>query len=230
MRAGLRAILESESDIEVAAETGDGRQMVEAARDLRPDVVLIGTSLPFLDSTQVIAQLAGSDTEQPIPVIILGASDDEDAVLGAVQAGVRGFVCKNGPPAELINAIRVVAAGQALLTPSATRCLLDYVAGALLPVTTQLPAAVSTLTNREYDVLELLAQGYSNSQVAEALSVSQATVRSHVHRLLAKLELHDRAQAVAFAYQYSLVSPVVSTARFGNARRSGLDQGMSRKR
>jgi DNA-binding NarL/FixJ family response regulator len=224
VRVGLRAILEPESDIEVIGETGDGHQTVKAARDLRPDVLLMGTPLLLLDGIQVLSQLAGPDIEQPVPAIILGAPDDEDAVLRAVQAGARGFLRKDGPTAELIHAIRVVAAGQALLTPLATRCLLDRVANTLLPSTTQLPPAVASLTNRESDVLELLARGYSNSQIAEALSVRQATVRSHVHRLLTKLGLHDRAQAVAFAYQHALVSPIVRAARLGDATGSSSNR------
>lgn len=210
--AGMRTVLEREKDIEVVGEVGDGRQAMAAAKALRPTVVVADIDLPQIDGIQVTYQIVGTDIqhpagEHPVGVIIVAARDDDEYFVQAVQAGARGFLLKNGPTEQLVYGVRVVAAGEAFLTPSTTRRLLEQFAGQLAVSLHALPDLFTVLTSRELEVLRLLALGRSNAQIAGALSIGEATVRSHTYHFLHKLGLRDRCQAVALAYQEGLVQP-----------------------
>jgi DNA-binding NarL/FixJ family response regulator len=201
MRAGFRTVLEAAGDIEVVGEAEDGRQAVESARALRPDVVLMDIRMPELDGIEATRQLPTHK------VLILTTFGLDEYIVEALRAGASGFILKDVPAAELVRAVRVVAAGDALLSPEVTRRLLDRV-GRRLPA--PVPAqrdALSELTEREREVLELLARGLSNAEIAGALVVGEATVKTHVSRVLAKLGLRDRVQAVVLAYEVGLISP-----------------------
>jgi DNA-binding NarL/FixJ family response regulator len=201
MRAGFRTVLEAAGDIEVVGEAEDGRQAVTSARALRPDVVLMDIRMPELDGIEATRQLP------TYKVLILTTFGLDEYIVEALRAGASGFILKDVPAAELVRAVRVVAAGDALLSPGVTRRLLDRV-GRRLPA--PVPAQreiLSELTEREREVLELLARGLSNAEIADALVVGEATVKTHVSRVLAKLGLRDRVQAVVLAYEVGLISP-----------------------
>jgi DNA-binding NarL/FixJ family response regulator len=202
VRAGFRMILETQADIQVVGEAADGVEAVAATRRLQPDVVLMDIRMPNLDglhaTRQVVAARSGSR------VVILTTFDLDEYVYQALTAGASGFLLKNAPPEQLIGAVRVVAAGDALLSPSITRRVIEQFA--------QLPPpggsdALAGLTERERQVLQLIARGLSNAEIAAELFVSEATVKSHVAHLLAKLQLRDRVQAVVLAYESGLVRP-----------------------
>jgi DNA-binding NarL/FixJ family response regulator len=202
VRAGFRMILETQADIRVVGEAADGVEAVAATRRLQPDVVLMDIRMPNLDglhaTRQVVAARSGSR------VVILTTFDLDEYVYQALTAGASGFLLKNAPPEQLIGAVRVVAAGDALLSPSITRRVIEQFA--------QLPPpggsdALAGLTERERQVLQLIARGLSNAEIAAELFVSEATVKSHVAHLLAKLQLRDRVQAVVLAYESGLVRP-----------------------
>jgi DNA-binding NarL/FixJ family response regulator len=202
VRAGFRMILETQADIRVVGEAADGVEAVAATRRLQPDVVLMDIRMPNLDglhaTRQVVAARSGSR------VVILTTFDLDEYVYQALTAGASGFLLKNAPPEQLIGAVRVVAAGEALLSPSITRRVIEQFA--------QLPPpggsdALAGLTERERQVLQLIARGLSNAEIAAELFVSEATVKSHVAHLLAKLQLRDRVQAVVLAYESGLVRP-----------------------
>jgi DNA-binding NarL/FixJ family response regulator len=205
VRAGLRTVLEQEPDIEVVGEVGDGRDMVVVAQTLHPTVVITDIDLPTIDGLQATWQIAHFRNDHPVGVIIVTNRDDEEWVAKAVRAGARGFLLKGDPTEQLVYGVRVVAAGEALLTPSVTRRLLEQFAGQLAVSLHPPPKPFTVLTSREIEVLRLLAMGRSNPEIAAALSIAEATVRSHTHHLLHKLGLHDRCQAVALAYQHGLV-------------------------
>jgi DNA-binding NarL/FixJ family response regulator len=201
MRAGFRTVLEASGDIEVVGEAEDGEQAVEAARALQPDVVLMDIRMPRIDGIEATRRLPAHK------VLILTTFGLDDYIVEALRAGASGFILKDVPAAELVRAVRVVAAGDALLSPEVTRRLLDRVGRRLpAPVAAQ-PDALSELTDREREVLELLARGLTNAEIADALVVGEATVKTHVSRVLAKLGLRDRVQAVVLAYEIGLVSP-----------------------
>jgi DNA-binding NarL/FixJ family response regulator len=201
MRAGFRTVLEATGQMEVVAEAEDGEQAVQAARSLRPDVLLMDIRMPNLDGIEATRRLPGHK------VLILTTFGLDDYIVDALRAGASGFILKDVPAKELVHAVRVVAAGDALLSPEVTRRLLDRVGRRLpAPVAAQ-PDALADLTEREREVLELLARGLSNSEIADALVVGDATVKTHVSRVLAKLGLRDRVQAVVLAYEIGLISP-----------------------
>jgi len=201
MRAGFRTVLEATGQMEVVGEAEDGEQAVQAARSLRPDVLLMDIRMPNLDGIEATRRLPGHK------VLILTTFGLDDYIVDALRAGASGFILKDVPAEELVRAVRVVAAGDALLSPEVTRRLLDRVGRRLpAPVAAQ-PAALADLTEREREVLELLARGLSNSEIADALVVGEATVKTHVSRVLAKLGLRDRVQAVVLAYEIGLISP-----------------------
>jgi DNA-binding NarL/FixJ family response regulator len=201
MRAGFRAVLEATGEMEVVAEAGDGREAVATARAVRPDVVLMDIRMPNLDGIEAIKQMPGHR------VLVLTTFPMDEYIVEALRAGASGFITKDVPAAELVRAVRVVAAGDALLTPEVTRQLLDRVARRLpAPVATG-PEVLAELTEREREVLELLARGMSNAEIAEALVVGEATVKTHVSNVLMKLGLRDRVQAVVLAYEIGLVRP-----------------------
>jgi len=203
MRAGLAAVLSSDPSIEVVGEASTGQEAVEGARRLRPEVVLMDVRMPDLDGIAATAALAGSGSSSR--VLILTTFEQDDYVFGALRAGASGFLLKRTRPEELIAAVHTVAAGEALLSPSVTRRVIDRVAGDRPTVAPDAPP-VEELTPREREVLELIAQGLSNAEIAAELTVEESTVKTHVKRILMKLGLRDRVQAVIFAYQTGVVS------------------------
>jgi DNA-binding NarL/FixJ family response regulator len=206
MRAGFRAVLEATGEMEVIAEAADGNEAIAAARADRPDVILMDIRMPELDGIEAIRRLPDHR------ILVLTTFGLDEYIVEALRAGASGFITKDVPADELVRAVRVVAAGDALLTPGVTRQLLDRVARRLpAPVATG-PAQLSELTDREREVLELLARGMSNAEIAEALVVGEATVKTHVSNVLMKLGLRDRVQAVVLAYEIGLVSPGSSSA------------------
>jgi len=208
VRTGFRVILEAEPDLEVIGEAGDGREAIEAAETLRPDVVLMDIRMPNLDGIDATRRLVQG--EQPPRVLILTTFDLDEYVYDALRAGASGFLLKDAAAEELLHAIRVIAAGEALLSPSITRRLIeDY---ARRPPACEQPAALAELTPRELEVLRLVARGFSNGEIARQLFIGDATVKTHVARIFAKLDLHDRAQAVVLAYESGLVQPGTPTS------------------
>jgi DNA-binding NarL/FixJ family response regulator len=207
VRTGFKMILDAEPDIDVVGEAGDGMEAIEATRRLRPDVVLMDIRMPNMDGITATRMLCeGSPREPHCPrVIMLTTFDLDDYVYDAIRAGASGFLLKDTPPEDLAEAIRVVAAGDALLAPSVTRSLLEEFTKT--PSSPKPAAAMEQLTDRELDVLRQLARGLSNAEIAEELYVSETTVKTHVSHILTKLELRDRVQAVVVAYESGVVKP-----------------------
>jgi DNA-binding NarL/FixJ family response regulator len=204
VRSGFTMILGAHDDIEVVGEAGDGVEAVELARTLRPDVVLMDVRMPRLDGIEATRRLAGADVADPVKVVILTTFDLDEYVFDALRAGASGFLLKDVRREDLTQAIRVVAGGDALLAPSVTRRLIeDY---ATRPVVAP-RADVSTLTPREREVLGLIGRGANNAEIGAALVVSEATVKTHVGRVLMKLNLRDRVHAVIYAYEAGIVGP-----------------------
>ena len=207
MRTGFRMILAAEPDLEGVGEAADGAEAVRLAAGARADVVLMDVRMPGMDGIEATRRLAGDGVQDPVRVLILTTFDLDEYVLSALRAGASGFLLKDVPPEDLVDAIKVVAAGDALLAPSVTRRLLDRFAASLPDPAAARPAALDTLTARELEVLGLVARGMSNAEIAEHLVVSETTVKTHVGRLLAKLDLRDRVQAVVLAYETGVVRP-----------------------
>jgi DNA-binding NarL/FixJ family response regulator len=205
LRTGFRMILSAESDLTVVGEAGDGASAVDLARRLRPDVVLMDIRMPVMDGIQATRALAGPGVEDPIKVLILTTFGLDEYVVESLRAGASGFLLKDAPPEDLVEAIKIVAGGDALLSPSITRRLLDRVASRLPSASETTIPALAELTDREMEVLKLLARGLSNAEIAEKLVVSETTVKTHVSRVLAKLDLRDRVQAVILCYETGLV-------------------------
>ncbi len=203
VRAGFRMILEAYG-IDVVAEAGTGVEAVEAARRHRPDVVLMDIRMPEMDGLEATRRVTSGDF--PARVLVLTTFDLDEYVYDALQAGASGFLLKDLGREELVHAVRVVAAGEALLAPSVTRRLIEEFARQR-PAPRPTPAQLESLTARERDVLELVARGLSNAEIAQELVVGEATVKSHVAHLLMKLGLRDRIQAVILAYEVGLVRP-----------------------
>jgi DNA-binding NarL/FixJ family response regulator len=203
VRSGLRTILDAQPDIDVIGEAGDGHEAVALARLERPDVVLMDVRMPGLDGIAATRQLAGPDVTEPVAVLVLTTFDLDEHVYDALRAGARGFLLKDATRDELVNAVRVVARGDALLAPSVTRRLIEQMAAGV----PSRPAvvAVDDLTPREREVLLLVAEGLTNAEIAQRLVVGEATVKTHVARMLMKLGLRDRIQAVILAYESGLV-------------------------
>jgi len=203
VRDGFRSIIEREPDLEVAGEAGDGRVAIEQARALHPDVVLMDIRMPVLDGLAATRALL-SDPDPP-RVLVLTTFDRNEYVYEALKAGASGFLLKDVRAGELTEAIRTVAAGDSLLSPKITRRLIeDYVRR---PTPGQPPPGLAELTDRELDVFRLLARGLSNAEIAQQLVVETTTVKTHVNRILTKLDLRDRVQAVVLAYETGLVQP-----------------------
>jgi DNA-binding NarL/FixJ family response regulator len=205
VRSGFRMILEARDDIEVVGEAGDGREAVERTRELVPDVVLMDVRMPDVDGVEATRRIAASGSRAR--VLILTTFDLDEYVYEAIRAGASGFLLKDVQPAQLVDAVRVVAAGDALLAPTVTRRLLDRFAQALPEEDDKPPPELETLTERELEVLKLLAGGLSNAELAERLFLSETTVKTHISSVLRKLDLRDRVQAVVLAYEAGLVRP-----------------------
>ncbi len=202
VRAGFRKILESEPGIEVVAEASDGDEAVAAARRFDPDVVLMDVRMPRLDGIAATRLITAAGL--PARVLMLTTFGHDEYVYDALRAGASGFLLKDAPPEDLIDAVRIVARGDALLDPAVTRSVVE--AFARMPETSE-PAALAELTAREREVLALLARGLSNAEICDRLVVSEGTAKTHVARVLGKLGLRDRVQAVILAYECGLVRP-----------------------
>ena len=204
MRAGLEAILSSDPAIEVVGEASDGRIALERVRQLRPEVVLMDVRMPDVDGIAATGEVAAVAPD--IRVVILTTFEDDEYIFGALTAGASGFLLKRTSPELLIEAIKAVAAGDSLLSPSVTRRVIDRMA-ALPAGGAVLDRRVEVLTTRELEVLEQLARGLSNAEIAGVLVIEESTVKTHVKRILMKLGLRDRVQAVIYAYESGLVRP-----------------------
>jgi DNA-binding NarL/FixJ family response regulator len=205
VRAGFAALLETQGDITVVGTAADGEDAVRVCRDRRPDIVLMDIRMPTLDGVEA-TRLLGEEADAMPRVIVLTTFDLDEYVYDALGAGASGFLLKDVPAETLFEAVRVVAAGEALLAPTVTRRLVSEFAR-LRPTLPPRPAALRELTRREAEVLRLVAEGLSNGEIAERLVVSDETVKTHVSRVLAKLGLRDRTQAVVAAYESGLVQP-----------------------
>ena len=206
VRAGFRVLIDSAADLEVVGEAADGAQAVAAVEAARPDVVLMDVRMPVMDGLEATRRIMGSPRAATTHVLILTTFDLDEYVYDALRAGASGFLLKDAPPEELLNAIRVVATGDALLAPSVTRRLIaEFAARPEVPRTQS--AVLDALTDREREVLALVARGRSNAELSGELHMSVATAKTHVGRLLSKLGARDRAQLVVIAYETGLVSP-----------------------
>jgi DNA-binding NarL/FixJ family response regulator len=204
VRGGFRMILEAQDDVEVVGEAENGAEAVARVRELRPDVVLMDVRMPELDGIEATRRIVGA--RLPTRVLVLTTFDEDEIVYQALRAGAGGFLLKSAPPARLVDAVRLVAAGEELLAPSVTRRLIEqYVRRP--PTGPAVPAELAALTEREREVLELIAGGHTNGEIAARLVVSEATVKTHVNHVFQKLGLRDRVQAVVLAYESGLVVP-----------------------
>ncbi|WP_406506733.1 response regulator [Streptomyces sp. NBC_00212] len=201
VRAGLVLILSSAPDIEVVGEAADGERAVALARELRPDLVLMDIQMPKLDGVSATAAVTG---ERLADVLVLTTFDLDEYVFGALRAGASGFLLKNTDAKDLIEAVRTVARGEGLIAPAVTRRLIAEFASAPHPVARRRPAALDTLTRREGEVLSCLGRGLSNAEIAVRLDMAEATVKTHVSRLLGKLELRSRVQAAVLAQELGI--------------------------
>jgi DNA-binding NarL/FixJ family response regulator len=209
VRDGLRMALETVDGVEIVGEAGDGAQGVAEAERLRPDVVLMDVRMPELDGIEATRRLLSNGGPEGTKVVMLTTFDMDEYVFDALRAGASGFLLKDVPPERLIDGIRAVANGDALLAPSITRRLIEeFVRSG--PGTTAPPPALGDLTARELEVLQLIARGLSNAEIAKELFVSETTVKTHVAHVLMKLDLRDRVQAVVLAYEAGVVQPGAS--------------------
>ncbi len=204
VRAGLHMILEAENDIRVVGEAEDGAKAVAATHKLKPDVVLMDIQMPVLNGLEAARQITQTP-RNTCRVLILTTFERDDYVFEALRAGASGFILKNAPPEDLIAAVRVVAEGNALLAPSVTRRIINEFAQRIPRV--DLKAGLSSLTEREIEVMRLIAKGKTNAEIAADLFVGETTVKTHISNLFAKLDLRDRVQAVVYAYESGLIQP-----------------------
>jgi DNA-binding NarL/FixJ family response regulator len=206
LRAGFRALIEAEDDLEVVGEAADGKAAVRLTEELRPDVLLLDVQMPEADGLEAARRVLSPGSTHAPKVLMLTTFDLDEYVFGALRAGASGFLLKTTPPGELAEAIRACAAGEQLFAPTVTRRLVEaYVSRG--PRTAGTPPRLAALTDRELDVLRELARGLSNAEIAAALYLGETTVKTHVTRILAKLGLRDRVQAVVLAYECGLVEP-----------------------
>ena len=206
IRAGFRMILEAEEGIEVVGECADGTQAIDSVARLAPDVVLMDIRMPEMDGIEATRRISQTDADPPVRVLMLTTFDLDEYVYDALRAGASGFLLKDVPAEQLVAGIRLVAQGDALLAPSVTRRLIAEFSRSA-PARREQPPALDELTPRELEVFRLLARGMSNAEVAAELFVSDTTVKTHVARVLMKLGVRDRVQAVVLAYESGLVSP-----------------------
>jgi DNA-binding NarL/FixJ family response regulator len=206
LRSSLALLIDREPDMEVVGEAGDGAQAIDLARRRRPDVILMDIRMPGVDGLQATEAILGSGDQHAVRVVVLTTFELDDYVLRALRAGASGFLLKGIEPAELLDAIRLVAAGDALLAPSVTRRLLERFA-VLHEPGPEVRRRLEELTPRELEVLTLVGTGLTNADIAAELVLSPATAKTHVNRLMRKLEVHDRAQLVIIAYEGGLVTP-----------------------
>ncbi|GLV74494.1 response regulator [Streptomyces hygroscopicus] len=204
VRTGLVTIIDAQPDMEVAGECGDGRTGVELAREVKPDVVVMDIRMPVLDGLEATRLLAGAGVPHPVKVLVVTTFNLDEYVYEALRAGASGFLLKDAPPDRLLHGIRTVATGAALLDPDVTRQLVGRYAARIRPA--ENTARDIPLTPRELEVLRLIADGLSNSEIAAALVISQETVKTFVSRILTKLQLRDRVQAVVYAYRHGLAT------------------------
>ncbi len=205
VRAGFRMLLDAEPDIEVIGEAENGATAVKQAALIRPDVVLMDIQMPVMDGLDAMRRITRAPENSGTSILILTTFERDEYIFEALRAGAAGFILKNAPPEELIQAIHVVAEGKALLSPSVTKRIITEFARRSCPPDRQ--KDLTRMTDREISVLKLIAQGKTNREIAEALVVGEATIKTHVSNLLNKLNLRDRVQAVVFAYESGLVSP-----------------------
>ena len=206
IRAGFRMILEAEEDIEVVGECGDGTQAIDSVKRFSPDVVLMDIRMPEMDGIEATRRIVGGDGDAAVKVLMLTTFDLDEYVYDALRAGASGFLLKDVPADQLVAGIRLVAQGDALLAPSVTRRLIEEFSRSPRG-RSERPAGVDELTPREVEVFKLLARGMSNAEIAAQLIVSETTVKTHVARILMKLEVRDRVQAVVLAYESGVVAP-----------------------
>ena len=214
VRAGFVTILSAQPDMEVVGEAVDGRAAIRSAEELKPDVVVMDIRMPLLDGIEATRHLAGPDVADPAKVLVVTTFNVDEYVYEALRAGASGFLLKDAPPPELINAVRTVARGESLLAPAVTRTLIGRFADRLRPAAA--PASpelerLQALAPRELEVLLLMSKGLSNTEIATELFISPETVKTYVSRIFTKLDLRDRVQAVIFAYRAGLVSPERAT-------------------
>ncbi|MFE1878781.1 response regulator [Streptomyces diastatochromogenes] len=206
VRAGIRGILDDEDDLHVVAEAADGQAALAACRELRPDVVLMDIRMPGMDGLEAARRIAADEQLGAVKVVMLTTFDLDEYVYGALRAGATGFLVKDTEPAELLQAVRVAVRGDALISPSVTRRLIAEFANR--PDRTRTPdPRLDALTAREREVMQLIAAGCTNDEIAARLVVSPLTAKTHVSRIMAKLGARDRSQVVVLAYEYRMVSP-----------------------
>jgi DNA-binding NarL/FixJ family response regulator len=203
MRAGLRSVLSSDETIDIVGDAGDGREAIQSVRDLQPDVVLMDIRMPDLDGISATREVLAGAAD--VRVVVLTTFEDDDYIFDALSAGASGFLLKRTTPEELIAGIHTVADGDSLLSPSVTRRVIDRMATE--PVVGLSGARLEDLTPREREVLELVGRGLSNREIAESFVIEESTVKTHVKRILMKLGLRDRVQAVILAYETGLIRP-----------------------
>jgi DNA-binding NarL/FixJ family response regulator len=207
VRAGFSMIIDAADDLDVVGEASNGREAVEQARRLRPDVILMDVRMPEMDGVAATRRIVESDADGAPRVLVLTTFDLDEYVVEALRAGASGFLLKDVRPEDLVEGVRAVAAGDAIVAPSVTRRLLDRFARRLPASSADTSREVGQLTDRELEVLRLMARGLSNAEIAESLFVATTTVKTHVGRVLTKLGLRDRVQAVVWAYDHGVVEP-----------------------
>lgn len=207
VRTGFRMILADEEGIEVVGEAANGQEAIDAADALAPDVIVMDVRMPVMDGVEATRRLAAAEPGTGPKVLVLTTFDADEHVVEALRAGASGFLLKDVDPADFVRAIHIVASGEALIAPSVTRRLLERFAKLAVPADETHADRLRELTDREREVLKLVAQGLANREIAERLSLAEPTVKTHVSHLLLKLELRDRAQLVVLAYELGVVRP-----------------------
>jgi DNA-binding NarL/FixJ family response regulator len=220
LRAGIRLLLESEDDIAVVGEAGDGEEAISLAHETRPDVVLMDISMPRLGGVEATERIAADNRLEGVRVLILTTFESDEHVFNSLRGGASGFLAKDSDPADVLTAVRAVASGEAQLSPSVMRRLIDELV-AWPERRLSSPSQLEELTAREREVMALVAFGLTNHEIAERLVVSPATAKTHVTRTMVKLHARDRAQLVALAYQTGLVAPGAAALEFATNRISG---------